>query len=67
MITLNKAVTCLRMQIGELAFSEISISILIIQPENAKTPDSWPGYLNFQGLRHLLYIPPKKWNHGSTF
>lgn len=36
LITL-KAVTYLGMQIEDLAFSDISISILPLQPENAKT------------------------------
>ena len=37
MITVNAAFACLRMEIEELAFSEVSISPMISQPENAET------------------------------
>jgi len=35
-LTLKKAGACLRMQVDQSAFSEASISTLLLQPENAK-------------------------------
>lgn len=37
---LNKTVTCQRMLIADLAFSEISISRQLLQAGNVKTPET---------------------------